>query len=99
MKGKGIGMNPPAASLNEQQAANRANKGTTPVRSAEAPHDHGRAPAFLPHWWQERWRLILVALAGLFFILGWAGQTFFGLSPQLARLCFVLAYLFGGYDI
>lgn len=62
-------------------------------------HDHGSAPAFLPHWMQERWTLILVGLAGIFFIVGWAGERFFGLSDGTARLLFILAYIAGGYDI
>ncbi len=62
-------------------------------------HDHGSAPAFLPHWVQERWELLLVALAGLFLLLGWAGETFLGMPEQIARICFLLAYLAGGYDI
>lgn len=62
-------------------------------------HDHGSAPAFLPHWMQERWPLILVALAGLFLLIGWAGETFFGLSPTVALVFYILAYIAGGYDI
>ncbi len=62
-------------------------------------HDHGSAPAFLPHWVQERWELLLVALAGVFLLVGWAGETFFGLPRQAALVFFLLAYLAGGYDI
>ncbi len=65
----------------------------------EVKQDYGRAPAFLPHWVQERWELLLVALAGLFLLLGWAGETFFGMPEQVALVCFLLAYLAGGYDI
>ncbi|MBX3012161.1 MAG: cadmium-translocating P-type ATPase [Caldilineaceae bacterium] len=64
-----------------------------------AGHDHGSAPTFLPHWMQERWPLLLVALAGLCLVVGWAGETWFGLSPTVALLFFVLAYVAGGYDI
>ncbi|MFQ5433744.1 MAG: heavy-metal-associated domain-containing protein, partial [Anaerolineae bacterium] len=46
-------------------------------------HDHGSAPAFLPHRMQERWTLILVALAGLFFLAGWLGETFFNLPENI----------------
>jgi len=60
---------------------------------------HSDAPAFLPHWLQERWTYLLVGLAGLFLLIGWAGGSFFGMSPQLATLFFVLSYLAGGYDI
>ncbi|MFQ5433437.1 MAG: heavy metal translocating P-type ATPase, partial [Anaerolineae bacterium] len=62
-------------------------------------HDHGSAPAFLPHWMQERWALILVALAGLFFLSGWMGETFFNLPQNVALFLYVLAYIAGGYDI
>ena len=64
-----------------------------------AGHDHGSAPPFLPHWMQERWTLILVALAGVFLLIGWAGETFFGLPPQLALIFYLLAYGAGGYDV
>lgn len=57
------------------------------------------APAFLPHWMQERWALILVALAGAFFLAGWAGERFLGLPASLALACYILAYLAGGYEI
>ncbi|NOZ73132.1 MAG: heavy metal translocating P-type ATPase, partial [Chloroflexi bacterium] len=62
-------------------------------------HDHGSAPAFLPHWMQDRWVLILVTLAGVFFLTGWLGETFFNLSPTIALVFYLLSYLAGGYDI
>ncbi len=62
-------------------------------------HAHGSAPAFLPHWMQERWTLILVGLAGLSLAIGWIGEAFFGLPPQLALVFYALAYLAGGYDV
>lgn len=65
----------------------------------EEEHDHGSAPGFLPHWMKERWPLILVALAGFFFLIGWLGETFFGLPENVALIFFLLAYLAGGYDI
>ncbi len=64
-----------------------------------AGHDHGSAPAFLPHWMQERWPLLLVAAAGLFLLIGWAGETFFALSPTVAWGFYLLAYVAGGYDV
>lgn len=70
-----------------------------PGGHAHAGHDHGSAPGFLPHWMQERWTLILVALAGIFLIIGWVGETFFGLDPQIALVFYILSYLAGGYDI
>ncbi len=73
--------------------------------SEEAPedhdheHDHGSAPTFLPHWMQERWTLILVGLAGVFFLVGWMGERWFGLPEQIALIFYLLSYLAGGYDI
>ena len=49
-------------------------------------HDHGSAPTFLPHWMQERWTLILVAFAALFFLAGWLGPRLFGFSPATSNL-------------
>jgi Zn2+/Cd2+-exporting ATPase len=69
------------------------------AEDGHAGHDHGSAPAFLPHWMQERWTLILVALAGVFLLLGWAGETFFGLSAGISLVFYLLAYAAGGYDI
>lgn len=62
-------------------------------------HDHGSAPTFLPHWMQERWTLILVAFAALFFLAGWLGPRLFGFSPATSNLFYILAYLAGGYDV
>ncbi len=62
-------------------------------------HDHGSAPAFLPHWARERWTLILVGLAGLLLATGWLGATFFDLPPRVAWIFFLLSYLAGGFDI
>lgn len=81
---------------------------TAPKRSTDeehdkhddhAGHDHGSAPAFLPHWMQERWTLLLVGLAGLFFLSGWIGETFAGMSSSIALIFYILAYIAGGYDI
>ncbi len=56
-----------------------------------AGHDHDRAPTFLPHWTQERWPLILVTFAGLFLVIGWAGERWFGLPANLALSFLLLA--------
>ena len=65
----------------------------------EHHHDHGSAPAFLPHWLQERWTLALVAIAGVFLAIGWIGETFLGLPAQIALLFYILAYVAGGWDV
>ncbi|MCA9919962.1 MAG: cation-translocating P-type ATPase, partial [Anaerolineales bacterium] len=70
-----------------------------PPDEREAYEDHGRAPSFLPQWMRERWGMILVALAGLFFLIGWLGETFFSLPETIALIFFILAYITGGYDI
>ena len=70
-----------------------------PEKAREAEHDREGAPSFLPHWMQERWRIILVSLAGIFFLAGWLGETFFDLPETVALVLFILAYVFGGYDI
>ncbi len=72
--------------------------GWPPEDEAES-HAHGSAPAFLPHWVQERWALLLTALAGLFWLLGWLGQRYLGLPEMAALGLYILAYLAGGYDI
>ena len=64
-----------------------------------AEQEHGSAPTFLPHWMQERWTLLLVAIAGAFLAIGWAGENFFGLPPSVALLFYVIAIIAGGYDI
>jgi len=64
-----------------------------------AGHNHGSAPAFLPHWMQERWTMILVAVAGIAFLIGAAGERFFGFSPTVALVFYIIAYIAGGYDI
>ncbi|MGB3713265.1 MAG: cation-translocating P-type ATPase [Candidatus Promineifilaceae bacterium] len=65
----------------------------------EEEQDPAGAPRFLPHWMQRRWKLFLVALAGLFFLIGWIGGSFLGLSEEFALVFFLLSYLAGGYDI
>ena len=60
---------------------------------------HGATPAFLPQWMQERWTMILVALAGLFLLIGWVGEAFFALPTTVALVFYLLAYLAGGFDV
>ena len=66
---------------------------------AHGAHAHGSAPAFLPHWLQEQWTLILIALAGMALLLGWVGETFFGMPAAVALIFYLLAYVAGGYDV
>lgn len=62
-------------------------------------HDHGSAPAFLPHWLQERWTFALVILAGLFLGAGWLAETYLSLPPYVSISLFILSYIAGGYDV
>jgi Cd2+/Zn2+-exporting ATPase len=48
---------------------------------------------------QERWALILVALAAGFFLVGWVGETFFGMSETVALSLYILTYVAAGYDV
>ncbi len=72
-----------------------------PLAAAQEAVDaeRGRAPAVLPRWLQERWTLLLVGLCGLFLLIGWVGETAFGLPANIALIFYLLAYLCGGYDI
>ncbi len=68
-------------------------------KNKEHEHDHGSAPAFLPHALQEIWTYVLVGLAGICFLTGWVGETFFGLHENIALSLYLISYLAGGYDI
>lgn len=69
-----------------------------PEGVSKAEPEEGAA-AIIPTWLKERWRIVMVVLAGIFFLAGWLGEILFDL-PQTARLIlFILAYIFGGYDI
>jgi Zn2+/Cd2+-exporting ATPase len=64
-----------------------------------AGHNHGTAPAFLPHWMQERWTLILTGLAGLFLLIGVVGETWLGFPMWLVVGFYLVSYVAAGYDI
>ncbi len=65
----------------------------------EVKQDEARAPLGLPSWLKDRRMLILVALAGTFFLIGWGGETFLGFPAGITLSFYVLTYLAGGYDI
>ncbi len=71
-----------------------------PQRDQDEPdHDHGFAPSFLPHWVQERWTVLTVAVAGVALGIGFFGEKFLGLPPSVALAFYLLAYMAGGYDV
>lgn len=67
--------------------------------SEDPDRDHGFAPKFLPHWVQERWTLLTVAVAGLALSVGFFGGKFLGLSSSIVLAFYLLSYLAGGYDV
>ncbi len=71
----------------------------SPTEGKSESHDHGSAPAFLPHLLQEHWTYLLVGLAGLFMLVGWLGETILDMNSPLVLAFFVLSYVAGGYDI
>ena len=77
-----------------------------PAQPAAEPHAHEAGDAPDPHaasallrWLGSRWNLILVALAGVFLVIGWAGETFLGLPADVALVFYLLSYAAGGYEI
>ncbi len=48
---------------------------------------------------QERWTFLTVAAAGVLLSVGFFGEKFFGLPHSVALVCYVLAYMAGGYDV
>ena len=87
------------ATVQSAQPGSQLGPGRTLPSEEHQGHDHGSAPAFLPHWVQEHWSLILVGLAGGFLAVGWLGETFFAMPANVALVFFLLSYLAGGYDV
>jgi Cd2+/Zn2+-exporting ATPase len=50
-------------------------------------------------WWGRNWEFVLVGLAGLFLLIAWIGETFFGLPKPVAIGFYVLAYIAAGYNV
>ncbi|MCK6567126.1 MAG: cadmium-translocating P-type ATPase [Anaerolineales bacterium] len=48
---------------------------------------------------QENRELIFSLLSGLFLLIGWLGETFFGFPTFLSIGCYITAYVLGGWDI
>ncbi|MBI2757773.1 MAG: heavy metal translocating P-type ATPase [Chloroflexi bacterium] len=53
----------------------------------------------LRSWYKENRELVFSLTAGLLVLIGWLGQTFFGLPALAAITFYIAAYLFGGWDI
>jgi Cd2+/Zn2+-exporting ATPase len=50
-------------------------------------------------WFKENQEILFSLLAGFLVLVGWLGQTFFGLPALAATILFIVAYLFGGWEI
>ena len=50
-------------------------------------------------WYKENRELVFSLMAGLLMLIGWLGQTFFGLPVIAATVLYITAYIFGGWDI
>jgi len=72
---------------------------TSDSRAMEPSDDHGAAPQFLPQWMQDRWAVLMVAVAGMALIVGFFGETVFGLPHSVAIGFYLLSYLAGGFDV
>jgi Cd2+/Zn2+-exporting ATPase len=53
----------------------------------------------LRSWYKENREVIFSLTAGLLVLMGWLGQTFFGLPVLVATILYLAAYIFGGWDI
>lgn len=53
----------------------------------------------LRSWYQENRELLFSLLSGLLLLIGWLGETFFGLPFLAAWGFYAAAYFFGGWDI
>jgi Cd2+/Zn2+-exporting ATPase len=65
----------------------------------ESRDEEGGALTFLPGWIRERRQLVMVALAGLFLLIGWLGETFLGMPENVSLVFYILSYIAGGYYI
>lgn len=53
----------------------------------------------LRSWYQENRELLFSLISGLLLLIGWVGETFFGLPFVVAFGFYIIAYVFGGWDI
>ncbi|MBI5944753.1 MAG: cadmium-translocating P-type ATPase [Chloroflexi bacterium] len=50
-------------------------------------------------WYKENREIVFSLTAGLLLLIGWLGETFFGLPVLIATTLYITAYIFGGWDI
>jgi len=53
----------------------------------------------LRSWYKENREIVFSLTAGFLLLIGWLGETFFGLPVFAATALFIAAYIFGGWDI
>jgi Cd2+/Zn2+-exporting ATPase len=53
----------------------------------------------LRSWYKENREVLFSLVAGLLVLVGWLGETFFGLPALAATALYITAYVFGGWDI
>jgi len=53
----------------------------------------------MPHWVQDRWTVLTVAVAGAALIIGFFWEKFLGLLPSVALALYIVSYVAGGYDV
>ncbi len=53
----------------------------------------------LRSWYKENREIVFSLTAGLLLLIGWLGETFFGLPVAIATTLYITAYIFGGWDI
>ena len=53
----------------------------------------------LQSWYKENREIVFSLIAGLLVLIGWLGQTFWGLPVIAATALYITAYVFGGWDI
>jgi Cd2+/Zn2+-exporting ATPase len=50
-------------------------------------------------WYKENREIVFSLTAGLLLLIGWLGETFFGLPAWIATTLYIGGYVFGGWDI
>lgn len=50
-------------------------------------------------WYQQNRELLFSIASGVFLLIGWLGDTFFGLPMPVATGFYIAAYILGGWDI